>query len=294
MLQLFSCAYTEDLRYAVQYLRRMYNFESEAFIGLGYSMGSNVLVKYLGEEQGRAGLTAGISVGNPFDLETCSANFGGSLFNRLTYDRAMNGNLKALFFEKVQCMPVALSLSVQRPPSPGVSLCRACASVCLQQSNAHEMFQNYPGLDLDAVKQSKSVRAFDHELTRVTFKYASVDDYYADASSIKKLPNVRVPLLCVSARDDPISIVVPDKEQVEANPNVILCVTKRGGHLGFFESRVHPKERQEARAVASAHGSSETTESKRRLKMWSVKVVTEFAESILALERERKHALSRL
>lgn len=65
-------------------------------------MGSNVLVKYLGEEKEDAGLTAGISVGNPFDLVTCSANFAGTLFNRLTYDKAINGNLKALFFEKVR------------------------------------------------------------------------------------------------------------------------------------------------------------------------------------------------
>lgn len=65
-------------------------------------MGSNVLVKYLGEEKENAGLTAGISVGNPFDLEVCSANFGGSLFNRLTYDKVLNSNLRQLFFEKVR------------------------------------------------------------------------------------------------------------------------------------------------------------------------------------------------
>lgn len=80
-------------------------------MGLGYSMGSNLLVKYLGEEQDRAGLTAGISVGNPFDLEACSANFGGSLFNRLTYDKALNGNLRALFFEKVRAVKSCLRLA---------------------------------------------------------------------------------------------------------------------------------------------------------------------------------------
>lgn len=99
---MFSCAYTDDLRFAIKYFRAKYNFSKEAFIGLGYSMGSNVLVKYLGEEQENAGLTAGISVGNPFDLVACSNNFGGSFFNRLTYDKAMNGNLRALFFEKVR------------------------------------------------------------------------------------------------------------------------------------------------------------------------------------------------
>jgi predicted alpha/beta-fold hydrolase len=98
---LFSSGYTDDLRSTVKYLRAKYNFENEAFVGLGFSMGSNVLVKYLGEEKENAGLTAGISVGNPFELTTCSANFGNSLFNRLTYDKAISGNLKELFLEKV-------------------------------------------------------------------------------------------------------------------------------------------------------------------------------------------------
>uniref|UniRef100_K3WXA0 AB hydrolase-1 domain-containing protein n=1 Tax=Globisporangium ultimum (strain ATCC 200006 / CBS 805.95 / DAOM BR144) TaxID=431595 RepID=K3WXA0_GLOUD len=109
---LFSSGYTDDLRSTVKYLRAKYNFENEAFVGLGFSMGSNVLVKYLGEEKENAGLTAGISVGNPFDLVICSANFGGNLFNRLTYDKAINGNLKELFFEKARRVILA-SISQQ-------------------------------------------------------------------------------------------------------------------------------------------------------------------------------------
>ncbi|KAF1324286.1 Embryogenesis-associated protein emb8, partial [Globisporangium splendens] len=249
---LFSCAYTDDLCSTVKYLRAKYNFENEAFVGLGFSMGSNVLVKYLGEEKENAGLTAGISVGNPFDLVICSANFGGSLFNRLTYDKAINGNLKALFFEK---------------------------------SNAHEMFQGYPGVDIPAVEKATTVREFDHVLTRVAFKYPTVDHYYSDASSIKKLQDVTVPLLCLSAKDDPISIVVPEPDQVHSNPNVILCVTKAGGHLGFFESDFDP----EANTNKEHNSSSRTRkESKSGLKMWSARVIAEFAESIFAHELERK------
>lgn len=152
------------------------------------------------------------------------------------------------------------------------------------------MFQSYPGLDIVAVKNSKSVREFDHQLTRVTFKYPTVDHYYSDASSIKNLPNVKIPLLCVNASDDPISIVVPDRELVEANPNVILCVTKSGGHLGFFESGFDPKYKKLSTSSSIAAAST----SKKGPKMWSVKVVTEYAESILAMELERKTRQSKL
>jgi predicted alpha/beta-fold hydrolase len=146
------------------------------------------------------------------------------------------------------------------------------------------MFQGYPGLDIPAVKKATTVREFDHALTRITFKYPTVDHYYSDASSIKKLQDVTVPLLCLSAKDDPISIVVPDPDQVESNPNVILCVTKAGGHLGFFESDFDPRAEKRER-----NSSSQTSkESKGGLKMWSARVIAEFAESILAHKLERK------
>lgn len=101
--QLFSSAYTQDLRFVARHLAD--NFEFETFIGLGFSMGANVLTKFLGEEQDEAPLEAGMAVGNPFDLEICSNNFGGSLFNRLTYDKVLTGNLKNLFFERVRVCP---------------------------------------------------------------------------------------------------------------------------------------------------------------------------------------------
>lgn len=118
-------------------------------------------------------------------------------------------------------------------------------------------------------------------MTSLTFRYPSVDHYYADSSSVKKLPGVRVPLLCVNAKDDPISVSLPSRTQVEANPNVILCVTKSGGHLGFFEDSAPGAERPGWRSDENED------EDERGLQMWSAKVVVEFAESVLAHERER-------
>jgi predicted alpha/beta-fold hydrolase len=154
----------------------------------------------------------------------------------------------------------------------------------MRQSNVHEIFQGYPGLDISAVKTVATIREFDHFVTRVVFKYPTVDHYYSDASSIKKLQHVTVPLLCVSARDDPISLVVPEPDHVHSNPNVILCVTNSGGHLGFFESDFDPN----ADKTKERNVSSQRKESKSGLKMWSARVVAEFAESILAHELERK------
>lgn len=50
------------------------------------------------------------------------------------------------------------------------------------------------------------------------------------------MTEIRIPLLFLSAEDDPVvnlssmPIHVP-----EINPNIIVVLTKRGGHLGFLE-----------------------------------------------------------
>lgn len=101
-LQFFCIAYTDDIRYTATYLAEKYNFQSEALVGLGYSMGANVLVKYLGEEKDQTPLTGAISVGNPFDVVKCSGNIDATLFNQLTYGKALNTNLLDLVFKKVR------------------------------------------------------------------------------------------------------------------------------------------------------------------------------------------------
>jgi predicted alpha/beta-fold hydrolase len=86
-----------------------------------------------------------------------------------------------------------------------------------------------------------------------------------------------VPLLCLNAEDDPISVAtsLPTKDVIEANDNIILCTTKSGGHLAFYEGS-HDEDDNES--------SSKKLEPKRKLNPWSVKVIGEFAESVLHCE----------
>ncbi|EGZ05704.1 hypothetical protein PHYSODRAFT_533451 [Phytophthora sojae] len=236
--QLYCTAYTEDLRFVLEQLAKKYDFGQEAFVGVGFSMGSNVLVKYLGEEGDRTPLTGAVSVGNPFNLTKVSENLSGTLFNRLAYDKMLNRSMRALFFEK---------------------------------SNAAEKFEGYPGLDMEAVRASRTVREFDDRLTSVLFNYKNADDFYQDASSDKMLRAVKVPLLCINAEDDPISVrtALPSRTLVEACPNVILCLTKSGGHLAYYESSLRS---DEERAGSLARKDAPT--------MWTAKPIAEFADAV--------------
>ncbi|TDH69746.1 hypothetical protein CCR75_002370 [Bremia lactucae] len=234
--QLFCSAYTEDLRFVLQQLGTQYQFAHEAFVATGFSMGSNVLVKYLGEDGYQTNLSGAISIGNPFDLTICSANFGNSFINRMTYDKVLTKNLCELFFEKC---------------------------------NAIDQFKNFPGVDINAIRASQTVREFDDTLTKHVFHYDTVDDYYHDAGSAKKLSGVKVPLLCINAEDDPICIrlALPKDEEIEANPNIILCLTKSGGHLAFYESSLKALEH-------------DTKDGNPRFNMWTIDPIAEFAEAV--------------
>jgi len=139
------------------------------------------------------------------------------------------------------------------------------------------VFRDFPGLDMEALKKVKKVSEFDELFTIKHFKYKSVDEFYHDGSCITRLPKVTVPLLCLNAEDDPISVAtsLPTKDVIEANDNIILCTTKSGGHLAFYEGS-HDEDDNES--------SSKKLEPKRKLNPWSVKVIGEFAESVLHCE----------
>ncbi|KAJ8506906.1 hypothetical protein ON010_g19058 [Phytophthora cinnamomi] len=201
-------------------------------------MGSNVLVKYLGEDGDQVRLTAAISVGNPFNMPKCSENIEEPLFNHLTYSRVLSAGLRDLFFNR---------------------------------SNAHELFRDYPGNDLEALKKVRKVSEFDELFTIKHFNYKSVNDFYQDGSCVTRLSKVTVPLLCLNAEDDPISVAasLPTKEEVEANENIILCTTKSGGHLAFYEGSY------------DGDGNVDEEKSNPKLRPWSVKVISEFAASVL-------------
>ncbi|KAM0923606.1 hypothetical protein ACQ4PT_005406 [Festuca glaucescens] len=163
----------------------------------GWSLGANILVRYLGEETDKCSLSGAVSMCNPFDLVIADEDFHKG-FNNI-YDRALANSLRAIF-------------------------------------KKHALL--FEGLDgeynIPKAANAKTVRDFDEGLTRVSFGFKSVDDYYSNSSSSDSIKNVSIPLLCIQADNDPIapSRGIP-REDIKANPNCLLIVTPQGGHLGW-------------------------------------------------------------
>ena len=93
-----------------------------------------------------------------------------------------------------------------------------------------------PNVDVERVMKTKYLHDFDRALQCWTWGYPTEAAYYRDAASTEPLLNVRIPLFCINAEDDPVA--PPEAlplQEVKQNPCAVLCTTSMGGHLGWFE-----------------------------------------------------------
>ncbi|KAI8147451.1 Alpha/Beta hydrolase protein [Fennellomyces sp. T-0311] len=202
--QLFNGAYTDDLRHVLKHIQKQLP-EGTPLAAIGFSLGSNILVKYLGEEGEKAPFVAAMSVANPFDFVNSGYALDRNYIIRKVYSGTMAGNLKRAFGRHA------------------------------------EMLCKNKDVSLDEVMSATTIRQFDDACTRKVFGYSTVNNYYRDASSCRFIEHVRIPLLCMNALDDPISPAesIP-YDEIKINPHVILATTDYGGHIGWFEHFRHP------------------------------------------------------
>jgi len=164
----------------------------------GFSLGGNVVVKYVGERgdalppEVRA--AAGISV--PFDLEASARAIDGPGFWNAVYRERFMRQLRRKAAEKARRFPGAF--------------------------------------DARAAARARTFAEFDGAVTAPVHGFPSAETYWRTCSSGRFIAGVRRPLLALSAIDDPIvpaaSIPV---EGARANPKVTLETTDAGGHVAF-------------------------------------------------------------
>lgn len=92
--------------------------------------------------------------------------------------------------------------------------------------------------DTSALERVRTVRDFDDAYTAPHAGFRDAADYYARASALPLLDQVRRPVLVVHAQDDPFvpytSFTHPN---VHGNANVLLLAPDAGGHVGFVAAR---------------------------------------------------------
>jgi len=201
----------EDVRETVRYMREELAGPRAPIAALGWSNGATIVNNYAAQQgafdaKERVDLAATMCC--PFDMPMADRGFRKP-FSRMVYDRALTRKLVSKIKENIEVfeeLPV-VSLEGKRVE-----------------------------LDLERLLGARTIREIDAELTCKTFDYPTVDAYYADSSCNQRLKDVEIPLLMVSAIDDPL---IPDScipyEEARRNDNLMLVTTRHGGHLGWVD-----------------------------------------------------------
>ncbi|MCO7224471.1 hydrolase [Pleionea sp. CnH1-48] len=165
---------------------------------LGFSLGGNVLLNWLGENPKQKLLRAAMAVSVPLLLHECASTMERG-FARI-YQKHLIDSLK-----KKSQLKLDLAL-------PGYEMIAA--------ADIHQ---------LDTFWQ------FDDQITAPLHGFDGVHDYYLRASSFYKLPAIETPTLILHAQDDPFMSekVIPESQWLSAS--TVMEVSQSGGHVGFID-----------------------------------------------------------
>ena len=182
---------TGDLDYLVTTLRQ--REPQTPIMAVGYSLGGNVLLKWLGEQGELAGLRCAVAVSVPLLLYDATIHMNRG-FSRL-YQWWLVRHLKRSYVRK-------------------------------NRNNAGP-------LPLHEVQRLRSFYDFDDRITAPLHGFAGAMHYYTASSSRQYLTHIRIPTLMLQAADDPFmpDSVIPRARELSAS--IQLDVHRHGGHVGF-------------------------------------------------------------
>ena len=195
---------TEDARAFIDSVKKRYP-DAQCF-AVGYSLGANMLLKLLGEDQYKTVLDAAIAVSAPMLLDHCADRMTKG-FSRY-YQRRLLKDLNKALKEKYKKHPM----------------------------------EQLIGLKEEDIDKLKNFWEFDEAYTAKINGFASAEDYYTKSSSKQYLKKITIPTLIIHAKDDPFmtKAVIPSKEEI--SKSVQLEISENGGHVGFVSgSLFHPR-----------------------------------------------------
>ena len=191
---------TEDIHFLYQTLRQ--REPTTPFAVVGFSLGGNVLLKWLGEQGNNVSIFAAIAVSVPLVLSTCATKLDNG-FSRI-YRKKLLSELKD-FVKAKQLYLQKLGL--------------------LQEANKIEQLGDLTNI--------KSFWQYDDQVVAKLHGFKNVRDYYQRSSSRQFLKSIMIATLLIQDFDDPFMTeeVLPALEELSSS--IYLEITKGGGHLGF-------------------------------------------------------------
>jgi uncharacterized protein len=198
LLRSYHCGATEDLHAVVSHVM---NNQRYACISLvGFSVGGNLTLMYLGEKRFQVSplIKSAAAVSVPCDLES-SANKLAQRSN-IFYMKRFLMMFHDKIREKMRMMPNAID-----------------------DANYHSI---------------RTFKDFDERYTAPIHGFSSAKDYWSKCSCRQFLPGIDIPVLLISARDDPFlgKACYPAKE-AKTSRHLFFEMPNHGGHVGFVDFR---------------------------------------------------------
>ena len=193
--QSYHAGLTHDLAYLVELLCKR---EAQTPLAvIGYSLGGNVLLKWMTESGSKLPIHAAVAVSVPFELEKamCRLEKGFSRLYHWYFLRLLRRSL----LRKSTLLPLPFSVQF--------------------------------------INAISSIREFDDCITAPLHGFRGVDHYYAEASCRPSLKSIHTPTLIIHAKDDPFMTPDAIPQAEELSPQTKLELLLHGGHVAFISGK---------------------------------------------------------
>jgi len=193
---------SDDIRDVIEHLQQTH--PEQQWHAMGFSLGANSLLKYLGEQPSNP-LVSALAVSAPLDLAACSTRIDQG-FSKV-YRNHLLAELSQYFQRKHQ------HLTLENPAQAEI---------------------------LAATPYSKKFSSFwdfDHQIVAPLHGFASAADYYQRCSGLQFLPKIETPTHILISRDDPFLSAASLPRADALSPAVTLEISDYGGHVGFIAGR---------------------------------------------------------
>jgi predicted alpha/beta-fold hydrolase len=201
--RLYHSGETEDLRFLINKIYKLKKYDSISLVG--FSLGGNVILKYLGEEASTVNplVKSAVSVSVPMDLRGCSYKLASG-FNKVYSLHFMSTLRKKVTY--------------------------------LKKTHNHDALRDIK------VSKLKTFLDFDDLVTAPLHGFSSGEDYWEKASSRQFLHNIQVPTLIINAKNDPFlsDDCFPGQGDI-SNSYIEYRYPALGGHVGFVQSKLNEK-----------------------------------------------------
>ena len=198
LLSTYHSGKTEDVAFVIKHLLENYNYDNIVLVG--FSLGGNLTLKYLGEYQEKLSsrVKGGVAISVPVDITSAEHEM----------DKIKNKLYVEIFFKTLK-------------------------NKILEK--AHK-FPEYR-LNQDKLFKATKFKHLEKLYTVPVFGFESPEDYWKKASSKPYLSKIDRPTLLVNAKDDTFlsPACFPTKAALQSK-NFYLEITDYGGHCGFIQS----------------------------------------------------------